>query len=79
MSKLEDLSWDKDKESQKEAIKYFPKEIVLPHLEKTLQEAYKEDDDNWLGNLKMLIKYHSFTKNDFKSIDLAQVLEIAAR
>ena len=59
-------------------LKSFPKEILLPHLEKTLQEAYKEDDDNWLGNLKMLIKYHSFTKNDFKSIDLAQVLEKVA-
>ena len=142
MSRIEDLSWDKDKESQEEAVKYFsndesfdfntlikdapkklmanlveiiankeldeqyksidgllyllqdlswpgsekalsllksfPKEILLPHLEKTLQEAYKEDDDNWLGNLKMLIKYHSFTKNDFKSIDLAQVLEKVA-
>lgn len=142
MNKLEDLSWDKDKRIQKEAIKYFsndgnfdfnvlikespkkimsnlvevisnkkvneqynsingllyllkdlswpgsekamsllktfPKKILLPYLENSLNDADKENGDNWLGNLKMLIKYHSFTKDGFKSIDLMQVLEKAA-
>ena len=59
-------------------LKTFPKEILLPPLENTLKEASKENDDIWLGNLKMLIKYHSFTKGDFKNIDLIQVLEKAA-
>ena len=59
-------------------LKTFPKKILLPSLENTLKEASKENDDNWLGNLKMLIKYHSFTKGDFKNIDLIQVLEKAA-
>ena len=74
---LQDLSWPRSEKAMS-LLKTFPKEILLPPLENTLKEASKENDDNWLGNLKMLIKYHSFTKGDFKNIDLIQVLEKAA-
>ena len=65
---LQDLSWP-GSEKAISLLKTFPKEILLPPLENTLKEASKE---------KMLIKYHSFTKDDFKNIDLIQVLEKAA-
>lgn len=74
---LQDLSWP-GSEKAMSLLKTFPKEILLPYLENTLKEADKENDDNWLGNLKMLIKYRSFTKDDFKNIDFIRVLEKAA-
>ena len=74
---LQDLSWPSSDRAM-DLLKSFPKERLLPELESTLQEAYEENDDNWLGNLKMLIKYHSCSKDDFKNIDLVQVLEKAA-
>ena len=74
---LQDLSWP-GSEKAMTLLKTFPKKILLPYLENALKEANKENDDNWLGNLKMLINYHSFTKGDFKNIDLIQVLEKAA-
>lgn len=77
LSLLQDLSWPGSEKSMS-LLEKFPKEILLPHLEKTLKEADKENDDNWLGNLRMLINYHSLTKEDFKNIDLMKVLEKAA-
>ena len=74
---LQDLSWPGSEQAMS-LLKTFPKEILLPHLENTLKEAGKKNDDNWLGNLKMLVKYHSFTKDDFKNIDFIQILEKAA-
>ena len=74
---LQDLSWP-GSEKAMSLLKTLPKEILLPYLENTLKEADKENDDNWLGNLKMLIKYRSFTKDDFKNIDFIRVLEKAA-
>lgn len=74
---LQDLSWPGSEQAMF-LLKTFPKEILLPHLENTLKEADKKNDDNWLGNLKMLVKYHSFTKDDFKNIDFIQILEKAA-
>ena len=74
---LQDLSWP-GSEKAMTLLKTFPKKILLPYLENALKEANKENDDNWLGNLKMLINYHSFTKDDFKNVDLEQVLEKAA-
>lgn len=74
---LKDLSWP-GSEKAMSLLKSYPKEALLPDLENTLKEASQENDDNWLGNLKMLIKYHLLTKNDFKSLDLMQVLEKAA-
>lgn len=74
---LQDLSWP-GSEKAMSLLKHFPKEVLLPYLEKTLKEADKENDDNWLGNLKMLIKFHSFIKGDFKNIDLVQILKKAA-
>lgn len=74
---LQDLSWP-GSERAMTLLKTFPKKILLPYLENTLKEANKENDDNWLGNLKMLINYHSFTKDDFTNVDLEQVLEKAA-
>ena len=74
---LQDLSWPGSEQAMF-LLKTFPKEILLPHLENTLKEAGKKNDDNWLGNLKMLVKYHSFTKDDFKNIDFIQILEKAA-
>ena len=77
LSLLQDLSWP-GAEKAMSLLKKIPKEILLPCLEKTLKEADKENDDNWLGNLKMLINYHSLAKADFKNIDLIQILEKAA-
>lgn len=74
---LQDLSWP-GSEKAMTLLKTFPKKILLLYLENALKEANKENDDNWLGNLKMLINYHSFTKDDFKNVDLEQVLEKAA-
>ena len=74
---FQDLSWPGSEKSMS-LLKKIPKEVLLPYLEKTLKEADKENDDNWLGNLKILIKYHSLTKDDFKNIDLIKVLEKAA-
>lgn len=74
---LQDLSWP-GSEKAMTLLKTFPKKILLPYLENALKEANKENDDNWLGNLKMLINYHSFTKDDFKNVDLEQVLEKAS-
>ena len=74
---LQDLSWP-GSERAMTLLKTFPKKILLPYLENALKEANKENDDNWLGNLKMLINYHSFTKDDFTNVDLEQVLEKAA-
>ncbi|MEE3410220.1 MAG: hypothetical protein VZQ47_04795 [Treponema sp.] len=74
---LKDLSWP-GSEKAMSLLKSYPKEALLPDLENTLKEASQENDDNWLGNLKMLIKYHLLTKNDFKSLDFMQVLEKAA-
>lgn len=74
---LQDLSWP-GSERALTLLKTFPKKILLPYLENALKEANKENDDNWLGNLKMLINYHSFTKDDFTNVDLEQVLEKAA-
>lgn len=74
---LQDLSWP-GSEKAMTLLKTFPKKILLPYLENALKEANKENDDNWLGNLKMLINYHSFTKDDFTNVDLEQVLEKAA-
>ena len=74
---LKDLSWP-GSEKAMSLLKSYPKEALLPDLENTLKEASQENDDNWLGNLKTLIKYHLLTKNDFKSLDLVQVLEKAA-
>lgn len=74
---LQDLSWP-GSEKAMTLLKTFPKKILLLYLENALKEANKENDDNWLGNLKMLINYHSFTKDDFKNVDLEQVLEKAS-
>ena len=74
---LQDLSWP-GSEKAMSLLKTFPKEILLPCLENTLKEADIENDDNWLGNLKMLIKYHSFMKDDFINIDLIHILNKAA-
>ena len=74
---LQDLSWPGSGKALS-LLKTFSKEMLLPHLENALKEASKENDDCWLGNLKILIKYHSFVKDDFKSIDLMQVLAKAA-
>lgn len=74
---LQDLSWP-GSEKALSILKTFPKDILLPYLEKTLKEADKENDDNWIANLNILIKCHSFTKDDFSNIDLIQVLKKSA-
>ena len=74
---LQDLSWPGAAKAMS-LLKSIHKEKLLPYLENKLIEAYEENDDNWLGNLNILVKYHYFTKNDFKNIDLTKVLKKAA-
>lgn len=74
---LQDLSWP-GSEKALSLLKSFPKEIILPYLEKSLDEAKEENDDNWIANLKILVTFHSFISENFKNLDLMDVLSKAA-
>lgn len=74
---LQDLSWP-GSEKALTLLKNIPKEIISPYLEKSLDEADKENDDVWIANLKILIKSHSLTVENFKNLNLMDVLSKAA-
>lgn len=74
---LQDLSWP-GSEKALILLKNMPKEIILPYLEKSLAEANEENDDNWIANLKTLVIFHSLTTENFKNVDLLNILSKAA-
>ncbi len=74
---LQDLSWP-GSEKALNLLKKIPKETLLPYLEKSLYEANEENDDNWIANLTILVELHSFTRENFRNLDLLAVLSKAA-
>ena len=43
-----------------------------------LSKKIEENDDNWIANLKILVTFHSFISENFKNLDLMDVLSKAA-
>ena len=73
---FKDLSWP-GASMAFDIIKQIPKDKVLIDLEIALSDAFEENDGIWAANLKQVISYFKFTKNDFKKINLSKVLQIS--
>ena len=73
---FKDLSWP-GAGMAFDIIKQIPKNKVLIDLEIALSDAFEENDGIWAANLKQVISYFKFTKNDFKKINLSKVLQIS--
>lgn len=73
---LQDFNWP-GVSSAIELLQKIDKNIILPYIEDALIKAHAQEDYMWIGGIKRLIGILGILKNDFKSSNIIQILDLA--
>lgn len=73
---LQDINWPGALQAT-EILSEFDKEIIMPLLERTIREAYRQGDYMWLGGLKLLVEKTKVEALDFYENDTYSLLEFS--
>lgn len=73
---LQDVNWPGSMQAIDVLLKQN-KDIVIPKLEQTIKEAYQQEDNMWLGGLKLLVEKGNYNKLNFVDENTLSLLEFS--
>ncbi len=72
---LQDVNWP-GADIVIEILANINKKDILPHIEHTLIEAAKKNDEPWINGINYLVNAMKLTESDFSSKEIYEILDL---